>query len=102
LDLVFETSGLTSKSSEIRTYGFSVCFWGSKPGIDFSFLFSKNELKDALFSVCAVSGGGRTLPFHDLGMILALFNEGVCDGGHWAGVMDEYIQWNSPATFLPS
>jgi hypothetical protein len=35
----------------------------------------------------SASEGGRTLPFRHLGMIVALFNEGVCDGGHWAGVM---------------
>jgi hypothetical protein len=38
-------------------------------------------------SACAAPGGGHTLCSHDLGMILALHNDGVCDGAHWLIVM---------------
>jgi hypothetical protein len=35
----------------------------------------------------AASGGGHTLRFHDLGMILAWHGDVVSDGEHSAGVM---------------
>ena len=35
----------------------------------------------------AASGAGHTLRCCDLGMILALLNDGVCDGGHSTDVM---------------
>jgi len=48
---------------------------------------SGTDLERSVRKRLAASGGGHTLRFHDLGMILAWHRNGVCDGAHSAFVM---------------
>ena len=54
----------------------------------FCFWFSNSGLKVLFGAPLAASGGGHTLHCCDLRIILALEENGICDGGHSVDVMN--------------